>query len=360
MRVLHLCQPTGYGVTIAVKSLASAQLTLGHELTILGPARPFSTGLKPDVQIIDWTRLHPLDGRLPFDVAVLAHTVRRAVRRHQPFDIVHLHSSRAGLVGRAIDMGLPVVFQPHGWSFHPLHGAWRQVAIRLERQLAGRGSGLVYCSARERSSGYEAGIGSARSVVALNAPSVEPLRGAEPDRSLARQRLGLPDGVAVYAFLGRIAPQKAPDRLWRAWQEVRRRDPEALLLILGDGPVPDLPGILPFGFVDDVPGYLDASDAMVLLSRWEGLPLAVLDAMARGVPVVASQETIDLDDLGGAGIVVDGDSPTEVADALLARRAGTPLWRREAAAGPRTVAERYDPLRLASRVCHFYDEVLGA
>jgi glycosyltransferase involved in cell wall biosynthesis len=332
-------------------------LEFGHEVTILGPAGPLSTGLKPEIEVVDWTRPRPLDSNLPLDLAVLKHTVSQAVKQHQPFDVVHLHSSRAGLVGRTVDLGLPVVFQPHGWSFYPLRGLWRRAAMRLEQWLVGRGSGLIYCSSAERRRGIEAGIQPARFMVALNAPSIERVEAPDADRRLARRRLGLPERAAVYAFVGRVAPQKAPDRLWRAWQEVLRRDPEAVLLVLGEGEVPDLPGIRPLGFVDDVAAHLDACDALVLLSRWEGLPLAVLDAMARGVPVVASRETIDTADLGGAGVVVDGDCPVVVAEALLARRAGSEQWCREAAAGPRTVAERYDPVHLAARVCDFYTEV---
>jgi glycosyltransferase involved in cell wall biosynthesis len=405
---------------MAVRSLALAQLEMGHEVTILGPKAafcrgpsgawptvPVRTGSKVVVgtglvgtglvgtglvgtglvgtrqrgsidtaprpagntgpswppsglRIVDWTRVRPLDSRLALDVGLLRSAVRPGSGGRAPFDIVHLHSSRAGLVGRAVPLDAPVVFQPHGWSFYPLRGRWRRAAMNLERRLANRTRGHIYCSTGEMRTGVEAGIVPPRQMVALNAPSVERLTEPDPDRTEARRLLGLPENVALYCFVGRLVAQKAPDRLWRAWQEVRRQDPDALLLVLGEGPVPDLDGVKRLGFVANVAAYLDACDALVLVSRWEGLPLAILDAMARGVPVVASTEAIDGEDLGGAGVVVDGDDPTLVAEALLVRRAGSPVWNREATAGPTVVAERYDATRLAARVCEFYRQAVLA
>lgn len=362
MRILHVSQPTGYGVAMALRTLASSQVAMGHDVTVLGASATFHLDLDRRARLVDWTRSRPLDPRLPLDVRMIRRVVRLGSADGGPYDVVHLHSSRAGLVGRAVDLGVPVVFQPHGWSFHPLQGRWRSAAAHLERRMAARGQGLIYCSIAERRTGLEVGIEPPHHVVAHNAPSIERLAGARPlpDRTAAREALNLPPEAPIFAFVGRLAPQKAPERLWQAWAAVRRRDAWAQLLVLGEGYVPPLAGIRHLGFVHDVAAHLDACDAMVLLSRWEGLPLAVLDAMARGVPVVASREAIDPDDLGGAGVVVDGDAPGEVADALLARKAGTVQWVREATAGLELTGDRYDADRVAARVCDFYRELATA
>ena len=362
MRILHVSQPTGYGVAMALQTLASSQAAMGHQVTVLGSSATFNLALDRRTRLVDWTRPKPLDRRLPVDIGVIRRAVRRGAADGEPYDIVHLHSSRAGVAGRAVDLGVPAVFQPHGWSFQPLQGRWRDAAARMERRMAARGQGLVYCSSAERRQGLALGIEPPRHVVAHNAPSVDRLAGDTPllDRRAAREALNLPLDVPIFAFVGRLTPQKAPDRLWQAWSAVRRRDAWAQLLVLGDGYAPPLAGVRHMGFVYDVAAYLDACDAMVLLSRWEGLPIAVLDAMARGVPVVASREAIDPDDLGGAGVVVDGDMPGEVADALLARRAGTVQWVREATAGLELTADRYAPDQVAARVCDFYRELVPA
>lgn len=362
MRVLHVSQPTGYGVAMALCTLTSSQVAAGHEVTVLGASATFNLALDRRARLVDWTRSKPLDPRLPIDIGVIRRAVRSGAADGQPYDVVHLHSSRAGLAGRAIDLGVPVVFQPHGWSFHPLQGRLREAVAGMERLMAARGQGMIYCSSAERRLGLALGIAPPRHVVAHNAPSIERLAASAPlpDRSAAREALNLPLDVPIFAFVGRLVPQKAPDRLWRAWSAVRRRDAWAQLLVLGEGYVPPLAGIRHLGFVHDVAAHLDACDAVVLLSRWEGMPLAVLDAMARGVPVVASREAIDPDDLGGAGVVVDGDVPGQVADALLARRAGTVQWVREATAGLELTASRYAPDQVAARVCDFYHELVTA
>lgn len=360
MRILHVSQPTGYGVAMALRTLTASQADQGHEVSVLGPQPWFGPGLDPRIRQLNWTRAKPLDSRLPIDLALLRRAVRRGTETGDSYDIVHLHSSRAGLVGRLVDLPAPVVFQPHGWSFHPLQGRWRQAAMSLERHLAHRGRGLLYCSEAERRLGLDAGISPERHLVALNAPSVPRLTLPIPDaeRVAVRLALELPEDAPIYGFVGRITDAKAPDRLWRAWAAVRRRNAEAQLLVMGEGHVPTLPGLRHLGLVHNVGQHLDACDALMLLSRWEGMPLAILDAMARGVPVVASREAIDPEDLGHAGVVVDGDSPAEVADALLARRVGTAQWWREATAGIDLAADRYNPDRLAARVCDFYAQAV--
>ncbi|MDH4364856.1 MAG: glycosyltransferase family 4 protein [Acidimicrobiia bacterium] len=362
MRILHVSQPTGYGVAMALRTLTSSQVAAGHDVTVLGASSTFNLALDRRARLVDWTRSKPLDPRLPIDIGVIRRAVRAGAADGQPFDVVHLHSSRAGVAGRAVGLGLPVVFQPHGWSFHPLQGRRRELVAGMERRMATRSTGLIYCSSAERRLGLAVGIEPPRHVVAHNAPSVERLvaPGPVPDRSAAREALNLPLDAPIFAFVGRLAPAKAPDRLWQAWSAVRRRDAWAQLLVMGDGYVPPLAGIRHLGFVHDVGSHLDACDAMMLLSRWEGMPLAVLDAMARGVPVVASREAIDPEDLAGAGVVVNGDVPGEVADALLARRAGTVQWVREATAGLDLTAGRYAPDRVAQRVCDFYHELVAA
>ncbi|MEZ5411903.1 MAG: glycosyltransferase family 4 protein [Acidimicrobiales bacterium] len=342
------------------ETLTSSQAELGHEVTVLGPQPWFGPGLDQRIRQLDWTRLRPLDSRLALDMGLLRRVVKRGTETGDAYDIVHLHSSRAGLVGRLADLRAPVVFQPHGWSFHPLQGRWRQAAMSLERRLASRSRGVLYCSEAERRVGLDAGIDPEHQLVALNAPSVPRLALPVPEshRIAARRALELPEEAPVYGFVGRITDAKAPDRLWRAWAAVRRRNAGAQLLVMGEGLVPALPGLRHLGLVDDVGAHLDACDALVLLSRWEGMPLAILDAMARGVPVVASREAIDPEDLGEAGTVVDGDSPAAVADALLARRVGTAQWWQEALAGLDLAADRYDPGRLAGRVCDFYRQVV--
>ena len=179
--------------------------------------------------------------------------------------------------------------------------------------------------------------------------------GRSPDtaeREAARAALGIPPGAQVVAFLGRLSPEKAPEVLLRA-----TRDTGALVLLAGDGPLraaleAEATGTSTrfLGFVPDVQPVLAAADVLALPSWTEGLPMAVLEAMAAGVPVVASAVGSLPQVLGeGAGLLVPpGD--VDALRAALARLAepglrasltATARARVEARHGADTMARSY-------------------
>src|SRR5262249_34579054 len=110
------------------------------------------------------------------------------------------------------------------------------------------------------------------------------------ERAAARTALGIAESVWVVAFVGRLAPEKAPEVLLRAAEGL-----DVVVLLAGDGPLRThlereaRSGAARFrGFVPEVGRVLAAADVLALPSRTEGLPMAVLEAMGAGVPVVAS------------------------------------------------------------------------
>src|SRR5205814_7280998 len=113
------------------------------------------------------------------------------------------------------------------------------------------------------------------------------------DRERARARLGLPAGPLVVC-VGRLSRQKAQDVLLEAWPRVASAVPDATVALVGDGPeepalrARNAPNVLFAGWRDDVPDWLAAADVVAIPSRWEGLPLVVLEAMARGRSVVSA------------------------------------------------------------------------
>jgi glycosyltransferase involved in cell wall biosynthesis len=167
--------------------------------------------------------------------------------------------------------------------------------------------------------------------------------------------------------VGRLGTQKGQDVLLRAWRPVAARWPGARLVLVGDGPDRehlrrDAPGGVIFaGTAADTLPYYQAADAVVLPSRWEGMAVAPLEAMACGRPVV-------LTDVGGARECVppsDADAclvPPDDADALaaaLTRLLADPALR--AATGARALAyvrERHDLRRTVAAVGALYAGLL--
>jgi glycosyltransferase involved in cell wall biosynthesis len=117
---------------------------------------------------------------------------------------------------------------------------------------------------------------------------------SEDQKEGLRKNLGLPDGP-IGVFIGRLSPEKRVDQIINAWPVLRRKHPQASLTILGTGPQESElramsgEGIIFAGVVDDVPLYLQAADFFVLPSSTEGLSNALLEAMASGLPIIATK-----------------------------------------------------------------------
>ncbi|WP_159057035.1 glycosyltransferase, partial [Streptomyces scabiei] len=208
--------------------------------------------------------------------------------------LVHLHSAKAGLAGRLAVRGrVPTVFQPHAWSFEAVDGAMAALARGWERAGARWASRVVCVSEAERVTGDRAGV-RARWTVIPN--GVDAGRFSPAAADIVRAGIPLLTGVAPAAPLvvcvGRLCRQKGQDVLLAAWEAVLRRVPTARLVLVGDGPEAERlralapEGVLFAGDVADAAPWYRAADLVVLPSRWEGMALAPLEAMACGRPVV--------------------------------------------------------------------------
>ena len=285
------------------------------------------------------------------DLAGLLELVR-LLRRERP-DILHANSSKAGVLGRlaAAITGVPIrIFTAHGWAFAAHSGlaarAYR-VADRLMRPLT---TATICVSERELEAGLAARTcASDATVVIPNAVDV----GAAPRSVSTRQP---PLLVAV----GRLKAPKDFPTLVRALGRLPAGSFEAM--IVGDGP--DRPQLeesvrsagLSYAVRltrerNDVPHLLASADVFVLPSRSEGHPVSVLEAMAAGLPVVASrvggvpEQVVE----GETGLLVEPGDPEPLAAALERLTDDPALRRRLGAAGRARAEERFDlePFRRA-------------
>ena len=227
----------------------------------------------------------------------------RAFRRFKP-DIVHVHSTKAGLVGRAASKvaGLPVVFTAHGWAFtEGIAERSRRLAVTFEKCAARLSDAIICVSEYDRQLALRMGVGNALLLTRIHngVPEVSAAQRSIPQRAGARRiicvaRLDAPKDHAL--LLDALAMLE--DLPW-------------VLELIGDGPLTQdvqqkardlgLADRVEFsGLCNDVPTRLAASDVFVLASDWEGLPLSILEAMRAGLPVVAS-------DVGGVSESVTDD-----------------------------------------------------
>jgi glycosyltransferase involved in cell wall biosynthesis len=321
LSVLHVCQPTDGGVAQYVAALTTDQSARGW---ITAVACPDSGRLAEDLANRDVTWLHWPARRSPSRaVAAEAFSLVRLVSERKP-DVVHLHSSKAGLTGRLVIRGrLPTLFQPHGWSWLAVEGVAATAAMRWER-AATRWTDLLVCvGVGELEEGRSRGMRGQFALV-RNGVDLNRFRPAWDARA-ARAGLGMKPDVPLAVCVGRVTRQKGQDILLAAWPRVIDHLPGAKLCLVGDG---DLLPVLrsqaaigvQFTVTDDVRPWYAAADVVVLPSRWEGLSLSLLEALASGRPVVAAQVSGLADALpSDAGELVPPEDPQALAAAILRR-----------------------------------------
>jgi glycosyltransferase involved in cell wall biosynthesis len=338
--VLHVVQPTDGGVAAYVEAAAADQLARGWRVAVACPDdSPLARGLAGRrVDHVPWRASRAPGPTTADEVARLL----PAVRAFGP-DVVHLHSAKAGLAGRlAIRGRVPTLHQPHGWSWLAARGGMAAGALAWER-FATRWTDVLVCVGEgEADLGRRHGV-VGNLVVVRNGVDVRRFRPDAIAKAAARSAVGVAPDVPLAVCVGRVTRQKGQDVLLRAWPRVRLRQPAAELALVGrvDHPPPRLPGgVRLVGDVEDVLPWYHAADVVVQPSRWEGLPLSTLEALACGRPVVAAN-VAGLTEVvrPGVGALV---APSALAHEI-ARRFGDPdLARAEGLAAARLAVREFD------------------
>ncbi|MEQ7846809.1 glycosyltransferase [Nocardioides kribbensis] len=354
--MLHVSVPTSEGTAEVLLGYVREQLARGWRVSVACPSEGWLGYVAREAGAeVAWWRA----GREP-GVATLEETARLSalVTRLGP-DLVHLHSSKAGLAGRlAVRRRVPTVFQPHAWSFQAGSGTSSRLARRWER-FAVRWTDQVVCVGEgERLVGEAAGVRAEVTVV----PNGVDLRRFGPtspeDRVEARARLGLREAPTVVC-VGRLSHQKGQDGLLDAWTSVLGAVPGAQLVLVGAGPdeadlrrrASGLGGVVFVGARVDVPDWLSAADVVTVPSRYEGMALAPLEAMASGRSVVATDVPgIAEGVVDGVGALVPPGDPDALAAALVERLLDPARADDEGWAGYDHVSAERDAAEAARRV----------
>ena len=257
------------------------------------------------------------------DLKMLIRLVR--LMRERRVEIVHSHLWGANFWGRLAAgwAGVPAMIA-HEHGMQPWRGRFH---FLMDRWLAGRTNRILFASAQVMD-GYlkQTGIAAAKCLVIPNGVAVSEVAHSKAE---LRRQLGWSDHERVVVSVGRLSPEKGYDDLLTAFAATQRQFPSARLVLIGDGDqrpaLQQLQGQLGLngevtfaGLQDDVSRWLAAADVYVQPSRREGLPLAVLEAMAAGLPVIATRVG-DLGQLitdGRTGYLVPAEHPEALAQIL--------------------------------------------
>jgi len=352
MRVLHVAEAFGGGVYEFVCNLAAAQIRDGHEVVVaygVRPETPDEVGASvegPEFIPLGWS------SRAPAQQLLAGRRLRRLARQFEP-DIVHLHSSFAGVVGAAVLSGRPVIYTPHAYASTMSEGGSLSAAVyRVAEGWASRRATVVG-AVSEHEGSIARGYGAHRVEVVPN--GIPELDGHGPTAD--------PPARPRVIALGRTVPQRRPESSARILAAIA--DLADLAWIGGGGAergaagaaALEDAGIALTGWVDHdrVIEELARSTIYLHWTAWDGLPLSVLEAMACDRVVVASDIGPNREVLGPEQVC----SSEEEAIDLLRRLLLDDKLRESFLASQRSRRTRYSLSRMLEGWAALYDDLVS-
>ena len=293
----------------------------------------------------------------------------RKIIKNNKVALVHTHLWGANVWGRlaALIAGVPVIITEHNID------VWKRWHHKIIDRLLSLGTPKICVVSDKVKQFYakEVGIPAAKIHVVYNGITPNPPAAGDGEIQKLRAEFHIPSGTPVLANIGRLVPAKANHVFIESVRILRSRGLALCALIIGDGPLKedlmranaDLvdKGVLKFtGLRKDVPALLDLTDISVLSSTREGFSVVILECMAKGIPVVAT-------DVGGnSELIIDGQTGFLVPcgdSGALAERAekllqNPALARQMGEEAKRIVQEKFSLERMITQTQQIYDEVL--
>ena len=297
------------------------------------------------------------------------------IRERKNYDLVYflmqgLHLA-AGLPV-ATFLGKPILMKVGGSGVIPLmsRSRWGRIELRWLRQWAHR---VMILNDGMRDEALKAGFANEQLLWMPNPVDIDEFSPCdEPERARWREQFGIPSAALVVVYSGRLAPEKALSTLIAAFADVARRKPEAMLLLVGDGPVraaltrqAGALGLERVRFTGRVePGevrlWLSIADVFALVSPSEGFPCALAEAMAVGLPSVVSDiaATRQLVDHEQHGLLAPVGDEQAIGSAILRLLDDAGLRARMGQAVRARIVDNYSTEKVADRYEALFREAL--
>ena len=373
------------GPALHVAYLTSGLAERGYETTLVagtlarGEESMAGVSESRGVRIETLPALHREIGPLRDAQAIVR--LARLIKRERP-TILHTHTAKAGAVGRVAALLAGTARPPiivHTFHGHVLRGYFNPVTTlgfrMLERWLAKVTTALVAVSPEVRDDLVRLRVAPAAkfTVVRLGIELDERTDVDEGVRAETRRQLGVGDDAFVVGWVGRMTAVKRTDDVLRALRGLIDRGVNAYLCLVGDGPDREhleqyaheldvVKRCLFVGYQDDVARFYSAIDALLLPSVNEGTPVSVIEALAAGVPAVATRVggTPDVIRDGVDGFLVEVGDAAALSERL-AELARDPQRRAKMGSdGRERVLGRYAVERLVDDMDRLYRSLLDA
>jgi glycosyltransferase involved in cell wall biosynthesis len=328
MRIVYVLTSLGMGgAERVVLALARSMAQRGHAVALLVLRPPVAEQWPTDLPIV-----HMGMRKNPFNALMGLANGRRFLREFRP-DLIHSHSFHANVVARLLKGLAPpqVVSTVH----NVYEGGWlRMLTYRLTDGLASS-TVAVSQAAADRFVRLKA-VPERKCVVLTNGIDTAEFIPKPERRAHMRSEMGAADKF-IWLTAGRIVPAKDYPNLLRAFARVLDACSQAQLWIAGEASTVEFSSLRGLaeelglgdsvrwlGLRRDLPALLDAADGFVLGSAWEGMPLALGEAMAMEKPVVATDVGGVSELVGDAGIIVHAKNPDALANAMTEQMQGAP------------------------------------
>ncbi len=363
MKVVHVVESLDIGgLEHVVVALTTAQLRRGHDVRVICLWRRGALAERVEAA---GARVECCEKKRGLDLVAMA-AMRRMLRSFHP-QVVHTHNPMAHYYAVAAGLGLHVdciLNTRHGMGSGDL-SARREVLYRVALRMT-RYAVSVCDAARQRFVAHRV-MPDAKAVVVRNGIDLSrAVPRTESSGAALRRTLGLPDNAIVFGTVGRLNEAKQQVRMLRALRTVLADGIPAALVVVGDGELrssleaeTDNLGLRPqvrlLGARNDVPDLLAGMDVFVLSSRTEGYSLALVEASAAALPIIATDvggnAEIVQRDVSGLIVAPEDDGQLAAAMALLAQ---APARRQELGARARAWALREGSLEA---MCDRYEQL---
>lgn len=278
------------GASVHLLDLALGAKNIGHEVTVYVGGNGIFVEKAANVGLNCVSLLHMRREISLWNDLLGFFELRKKLKKNKP-DLIHLHSSKAGILGRlaAKSLGIPTIFTAHGWAFtEGVSLKRRKLYLFIERFMAKFTDKIITVSEYDRQLALNSRVG--------NEILISTVHNGMPDLPKV-QRKNSSKSLIKLIMVARFDTPKDHLLLINALSQLEKKNWS--LELVGDGPLLEqavkhveclgLAQHVTFsGACNDVAKRLEQADVFLLISNWEGLPLTILEAMRAGLPVIAS------------------------------------------------------------------------
>lgn len=364
MKVLHIISSGGmYGAEAVILNLSRALNNNGHSSMLA----VFANSLNPNLQLHETAQQEGIESNLISCTGQIDRTVTRRIRElvsSTGADVVHAHGYKADVYTYFAlrKTKTPFISTCHNWIDDNL-----SVVLygKVDRFILRSYSGVIAVSDAVKERLLSAGVHEKKIALIRNGIDLRPFTNAIPSLRI--------DKRLTVGWIGRLSNEKGPDIFLRAAQRVLAECPGARFILVGDGPDLEMLKVLAnelkigesvtfAGRRQDMPAVYASLDVMVSSSRQEGLPMAILEGMASGLPFVATAvgDVPTLVQDGSTGFLTQSEEVESIAAGITKLLQNLELRKQFGEAARERVREEFSAEQMAKEYLRVYENAIAA